>query len=201
MIDVARSDRALTLRDLAPGLGAVQGPGVGGETRAPRKADIKFWRERGATGLPAPEPPAGREGAGRRELLREQAAFLVTCAFYGAVFLYLLVFRRPPRLGPLGRAVKHWARTRARRLKVGWPDTGACYVAPVGASLVSDAEGVSRLVVYEDGVPLARPHAPHDEIRQHGRGAYSHWKGLVFLSASDNSDPRTNRRRYTYRLT
>jgi|SRR5580658_76105 predicted O-methyltransferase YrrM len=69
----------------------------------------------------------------------------------------------------------------------------------------------SPLRVLEDGVPLAQPHALHDEIRRLGCGRYSHWtfrggadrNGAayreVLFSSSDNSDPNENGRCYTAR--
>jgi hypothetical protein len=75
---------------------------------------------------------------------------------------------------------------------------GHCFLVRVPRSLISDAEGRSRLRIYEDGAPLPRPHTWHEEIRRLGEGRYSHWSARVFLSASDNSDPRTNGRTYNY---
>ncbi len=55
----------------------------------------------------------------------------------------------------------------------------------------------SRLVLYEDGVPLGPAHSTHERIRALGRGLYSHWDRILYFSASDNSDPRTNNRHYS----
>ncbi|NQV99828.1 MAG: hypothetical protein HQ483_09030 [Rhodospirillales bacterium] len=59
----------------------------------------------------------------------------------------------------------------------------------------------SELVLCEDGVPLAMPHALHDDIKNFGHGRYSHWSNggsdLIFFSSSDNTSPRINLRRYT----
>ena len=55
----------------------------------------------------------------------------------------------------------------------------------------------SRLVLYEDGKPLGPAHSLHQEIRTKGGGAYSHWKGRLYFSTSDNSDPRESGRRYS----
>jgi hypothetical protein len=58
----------------------------------------------------------------------------------------------------------------------------------------------SNLVVLEDGKPLGPPHAVHVDIDKQGAGRYSHWVaspgGMLIFSASDNSDPRTNGRKY-----
>ena len=59
----------------------------------------------------------------------------------------------------------------------------------------------SRLVVYEDGKPLGPPHSPFNEIRKAGKGRYNHWKDIIFFTASDNSDPRSNSRTYSVSFT
>jgi len=56
----------------------------------------------------------------------------------------------------------------------------------------------STLRLYENGVELSPAHAVHEDIRNSGRGRYSHWSDVLYFSASDNSDPRTNGRTYTY---
>ena len=55
---------------------------------------------------------------------------------------------------------------------------------------------VSRLSLLEDGRTLGTAHAQHALIGTKGGGAYSHWGTGLYFSASDNSDPRTNGRRY-----
>jgi SAM-dependent methyltransferase len=54
--------------------------------------------------------------------------------------------------------------------------------------------------LFEDGQPIGRPHAVHEEISDHGLGAYSHWLDTLYFSTSDNSDPNTNGRTYELRL-
>jgi hypothetical protein len=61
------------------------------------------------------------------------------------------------------------------------------------------APSASNLKIYEDDVPLGPAHSQHADIRQLGRGRYSHWGDTLYFSTSDNSDPTTNKRRYTYR--
>jgi hypothetical protein len=58
-----------------------------------------------------------------------------------------------------------------------------------------EARSSSPLRLYENDAPLGPPHAPHFDIRNRG-GAYSHWKGELYFSTSDNSDPNQNGRRY-----
>ncbi|MGV3705486.1 MAG: pectate lyase family protein [Arcticibacter sp.] len=56
----------------------------------------------------------------------------------------------------------------------------------------------SLVRIYENGVEIGPAHSLHQDIRALGEGRFSHWGGNVYLSASDNSDPRTNGRKYTY---
>lgn len=72
-------------------------------------------------------------------------------------------------------------------------------VALPALSCFSDTDGSpcrSMLSLLEDGIPLAHPHALHDDVRQVGQGHYSHWGTEVLFSTSDNSDPNRNGRRY-----
>ncbi len=55
------------------------------------------------------------------------------------------------------------------------------------------------LMLFEDGRPLGPAHAPHDQMRALGGGRFSHWGAHLFFTTSDNSDPRSNGRRYTVR--
>jgi hypothetical protein len=58
----------------------------------------------------------------------------------------------------------------------------------------------STLRLLEDSKELGPAHAAHVDIREKGQGRYSHWgEGLIF-SASDNTDPRSNGRKYTWEL-
>jgi hypothetical protein len=79
----------------------------------------------------------------------------------------------------------------------------ACsYVTDQNFDVLSDgpeAPSRSPLRLYEDGLPLGPPHHGHGEIRTKGAGRYALWNGWLYFSASDNTDPRTNGRRYTFR--
>ena len=95
----------------------------------------------------------------------------------------------------------------------GWPaitlpiawithEGGSCFVCALNTVEPWDdvdhpAASVIRL--YEDGLQLGPPHALHDEILRSGEGRYSHWKGTLYFSSSDGSDPRVNGRRYEVR--
>ena len=55
----------------------------------------------------------------------------------------------------------------------------------------------SPVVIYENGKPLGPAHNSYADIRDHGMGRFCFWRhfGFVF-TASDNSDPNTNGRKY-----
>lgn len=56
----------------------------------------------------------------------------------------------------------------------------------------------SSLCLYEDGRPLMRGHQKHWAVGKGGGGRYSHWNGNLFFSATDNTDPNTNGREYSF---
>jgi ABC-type polysaccharide/polyol phosphate transport system ATPase subunit len=62
-----------------------------------------------------------------------------------------------------------------------------------------DKPQCSVYVLCEDDVPLRPGHSAHYQIRQFGKGAYSHWNKVLYFSTSDGSDPRVNVRRYVLR--
>jgi len=74
------------------------------------------------------------------------------------------------------------------------------YVVPIAG--IEDGDSMtaprqSTIVLCEDDVPLGPAHAIHDDIRSRDEGRYSHWIDHLYFSASDNSDPNTNKRSYT----
>lgn len=124
-------------------------------------------------------------------------SIVAVSAYLLLVLAFLLVTRRLP-------GEKKWLRSMLRRRYKGplaevGHEQGLCFVAPVPHWLMSDNDGVSRLVVLEDGVELPLGHSPHEDIRALGSGRYSHWGPTVYFSAPDNADPRTSGRRYTVR--
>lgn len=86
------------------------------------------------------------------------------------------------------------------RLTAFEPAGGHCFTVRLAAGLPpGDTAGdpyVSSLTLFENGVSLGPPHAVHDLIRQNGGGLFSHWLDTLYMSSSDNSDPRSNRRDY-----
>ncbi len=76
--------------------------------------------------------------------------------------------------------------------KIGYnlPESGDSNTAP----------RVSTLRLFENGVELGPAHSVHADIRNYGLGQFSHWGTELFFSTSDNSNPLTNGRKYTYRM-
>ena len=78
--------------------------------------------------------------------------------------------------------------------------TGNCFTAelpewlPIGDTPQSPFS--SPLQLLENGIGLGPPHTFHELIGKHGGGAFSHWHNVLYFSAIDNSDPRTNGREY-----
>jgi hypothetical protein len=82
-------------------------------------------------------------------------------------------------------------------------DSGFCYkigydLPEIGDSNTSPA--VSKLRLFENGVELGPAHSTHRDIRSFGLGQFSHWGNSLYFSTSDNSDPLTNGRKYTYTI-
>ncbi len=58
------------------------------------------------------------------------------------------------------------------------------------------AERQSPLFVFENGRQLSKPHITHAEIIKRGSGRFSHWGSAIYFSASNNTNPNRNGRRY-----
>jgi len=89
-------------------------------------------------------------------------------------------------------------------VSTGKKDSGFAYRVPIDPSITSDSgnqPSASILKVYENGVEIGPAHSLHDDIRNVGKGRFSHWTGYLYFSASDNSNPLTNGRKYTYSVT
>ena len=79
------------------------------------------------------------------------------------------------------------------------PEQGHCYIASMdfGEEGDKDTGNKSMLVLFEDGKPLGPPRSVHADIRKQGQGRFSHWtRAGLYFSATDDSDPRTNGRKY-----
>jgi pectate lyase len=82
-------------------------------------------------------------------------------------------------------------------------DGGYAYKLGYPLSVSGDANGsqaVSKLRLFENGVELKLPHSVHQDIRNLGKGRFSHWGTALYFSASDNTNPAKNGRKYTYTL-
>ena len=55
----------------------------------------------------------------------------------------------------------------------------------------------SKLMLYENKTPVGFAHAMHDHIERYGNGRYSHWGDSLIFSATDNTDPNRNGRKYS----
>ncbi len=114
-----------------------------------------------------------------------------------AILLVLLAdgwVRRPPEVSVV--------KTVALDSAAATLDSGRAYWIPLGRfarGLASDKDGVSQVVLFEDGAELTG-RALHAEIRSRGGGLYSHWGDAILFSARDGTDPRTNGHRYEVRL-
>jgi pectate lyase len=80
-------------------------------------------------------------------------------------------------------------------------DEGFAVRIPMDAKLISDSNAqptASTVRVFENGVEIGPAHSVHVDIRTKGKGRFSHKSGFLYLSASDNSNPKTNGKKYTY---
>ena len=82
-------------------------------------------------------------------------------------------------------------------------EIGLCYTYQLGPLYPGD--GVkdvppSKLRLFEDGNELGPAHTLHATIREQGKGLFAHWVNALWFAASDGSDPRTNGRKYTWRI-
>jgi hypothetical protein len=73
----------------------------------------------------------------------------------------------------------------------------------IGEKLATVADDIgfwdrSPLKLYENDKILGPGHALHYRIRRDGGGKYSHWQNRLLFSTSDNSDPNSNGRVYTF---
>jgi len=79
------------------------------------------------------------------------------------------------------------------------PENDSCYIASMDFGEEGDkfTGNKSMIVLFEDGKLLGPPRSIHADIREKGGGRYSHWtRETLYFSSSDNSDPRTNGRKY-----
>lgn len=80
-------------------------------------------------------------------------------------------------------------------------DGGFAYYIDVDPNIVGDSNEqltISKMRLFENGVEIGPAHAVHADIRNYGKGRFSHWGTGLRFSASDNSNPKTNGKTYTY---
>ena len=89
---------------------------------------------------------------------------------------------------------------RLHRFEKPWPDRFVYFVCADRLREFEDADEANQkspIVLYEDDKPLGPAHSDHHDIEKLGQGRYAHLKDQgILMSTSDNSDPRTNGRRY-----
>lgn len=128
----------------------------------------------------------------RREVLLPSAVALV--------FVFVASTRETQASWPAGASVHACAADSAVAVTGPFRAQGHAFVAQVAdvATLGdrADAPRQSPFLLCEDGRVIGRPHVAHDEIRQLGRGRFSHWQGHLYFSTSDHSNPNVNGRRY-----
>ncbi|MFM8395199.1 MAG: acyltransferase family protein, partial [Acidobacteriota bacterium] len=79
------------------------------------------------------------------------------------------------------------------------PELGFAYTAQTKQPSLSSHNEPSLAKVLENGLPLPGPaNSQHYDIRTFGNGRYSFWHDYVNFSSSDNSNPITNGRKYSY---
>jgi len=82
-------------------------------------------------------------------------------------------------------------------------DSGFAYKLSYNFLIEGDSQAeprISKLRLYENGVELGPAHSNHNDIRNYGLGQFSHWGNELFFSTSDNSNPLSNGRKYTYTI-
>jgi hypothetical protein len=110
----------------------------------------------------------------------------VTVIFAGA-----LIYLHSNALFPLA-----WER-KSLSMKNAIHESGHSYKLPLGIDWMDRKNlGESPAIIYEDDTPLKFPNTPAFIVNRRGRGRFTIEGGNLILSSSDNSDPRTNGRRY-----
>jgi hypothetical protein len=145
--------------------------------------------------LPSRKSALNTEYQGRRTY--RASVVIVVTLYLMAVGAWLALTRRVSIRGVRKLLLVRFRKPYKAKLRNFRREIGFCWRARLPSRLISDADGLSRLTVFEDGKPLPFPHAPHEDIRKLGAGRYSHWGVHLYFSTPDNSDPLANGRRYT----
>ena len=79
-------------------------------------------------------------------------------------------------------------------------EQGSCYIAHIPESFWERYRDTSeQITLCEDGKALPYPQCLHDDIRRLGGGRYSVWRGFIYMSTVDGSNPCCNGRTYEVR--
>jgi len=125
--------------------------------------------------------------------------FVIVGGYLTVAMLFLLIAGRLDPGVSFRKLVKGALRRKAKgQLQEIQQEDGFCYICKLPTGLISDADGRSRLKVYENGRPLPLPHCVHTEIRECGQGRFSHWGDRLYFSSTDNTNPLENGRKYTF---
>jgi hypothetical protein len=103
----------------------------------------------------------------------------------------ILIYLHSEALFPLS-----WQRTPIKTNEA-IPAEGYAYQIPLGISWMNQ-KSISQppVTVYENGIPLENPNAKIYAVKHLGQGRFLVQSGYLYISASDNSDPRVNGRKY-----
>ena len=137
-----------------------------------------------------------RQHAADSPLFRAVSVILVS-AYLIVVGAWLMLTRQIPSPGFFRIIRALWRKPYSGVIDQFTPEQGHCYLAALPGELLSDRDSTSSLQVFEDGRALGPGRAAHDDVRRRGTGCFSHWGEQLYFSTSDNSDPRTNGRRYS----
>lgn len=131
--------------------------------------------------------------------LKDYLYFVIVGGYLTVVMFFLLIAGKLDPGVSFGRLVKGALRRKAKgELQKIQQEDGYCFICELPTGLVSDADGRSRIKIYEDGRPLPQPHCMHRDIRKHGGGRFSHWGDRLYFSTTDNTNPLENGRKYTF---
>jgi len=90
-------------------------------------------------------------------------------------------------------------KTQIRRLTTHLGGNGYVIAMPSAGDSV-ETPYASKARLYENGRRLGPAHSQPADVCSAGKGAFVHWGKSLIFSTSDNSDPRTNGRRYHVKL-
>lgn len=82
-------------------------------------------------------------------------------------------------------------------------DSGFAFYIQPNLQTAGDTEFAptgSTVKLYENGKEIGPAHSAHKDIRAYGKGRFSHWYKDLYFSSSDGTNPKRNRRKYTYSI-